>query len=100
MVKLWDYLILQQGVRIVKDTKTRNTTTTTTTTTAAAAATYTASSSSSLAYGPYSTTSAPYRMIAHADLSSAFFLHHSTPIDFTSSQYSPATLGLIFHLIQ
>jgi hypothetical protein len=36
--------------------------------------------SSSLAYGPYSLTSASFRMIAHADLSSALFLHLLTPI--------------------
>ena len=38
--------------------------------------------SSSLAYGPYSLTSASFRMKAHTDLSSAFFLHLLTPIDF------------------
>jgi hypothetical protein len=42
------------------------------------------SSSSSLAYGPYSSTSASFRVTAHADLSSAFFLHLSTPTDFRS----------------
>jgi hypothetical protein len=41
-------------------------------------------SSSSLAYGPYSLTSASFRLTAHKDLSSAFLLHLLTPIDFRS----------------
>ena len=41
-------------------------------------------SSSSLAYGPYSLTSTSFRMTAHIDLSSAFFLRLLTPIDFRS----------------
>jgi hypothetical protein len=40
--------------------------------------------SSSLAYGPYSLASAFSRMIAHMDLSSAFFLHILTPTNFRS----------------
>jgi hypothetical protein len=35
-----------------------------------------------LAYGPYSLTSASFRMIAHRYLCSAFFLHLLTPIGF------------------
>jgi hypothetical protein len=40
--------------------------------------------SSSLAYGPYSLTSASFRNIAYTDLSSAFFLHLLPPIYFRS----------------
>jgi hypothetical protein len=39
------------------------------------------SSSSALAYGPYSLTSASFRMMAHVDVCFAFFLHHLTLID-------------------
>jgi hypothetical protein len=42
------------------------------------------SSSSSSAYGPYTLTNAAFRMIAQTDLSSTFFLHLLTPIDFRS----------------
>jgi hypothetical protein len=42
------------------------------------------SASSSLAYGPYSLTSASFRMTAHTDLSSALFLHLLTSVDFRS----------------
>jgi hypothetical protein len=41
-------------------------------------------SSSSLSYGPYNLTNASFRMIAHTDLSFAFFLHLLTPIYFRS----------------
>jgi hypothetical protein len=40
--------------------------------------------SSALAYGPYSLTSASFRMIARIYSCSAFFLHLLTPIDFRS----------------
>jgi hypothetical protein len=46
--------------------------------------------------GPYSLTSASFRMIAHTDLSSAFFLHLLTPIDLRpfSIQSSHLNFGL------
>jgi hypothetical protein len=56
------------------------------------------SSSSSLAYGPYSLTNASFRMIVHTDLSSAFFHHISTSIDFRHCQYNLATSILAFML--
>ena len=56
------------------------------------------SSSSSLAYGPDGLNSAAFRMIAHANLSSNFFLLLATPIDFRSFaiQYNLNTVFLLF----
>jgi hypothetical protein len=54
------------------------------------------SSSSSLAYGPYSLTSTSFIMIVRTDLTSAFSLHISIPIDFRHCQYSLATLILVW----
>jgi len=41
-------------------------------------------SSSSLVYGPYTWTSTFFRMTAHTDPSSDFFLHLLTPTEFNS----------------
>ena len=48
------------------------------------------------AYGPYSLTISSFRMIAHADVSSAFFLHLFTPVGFRS--FSPQSFHLTFGL--
>lgn len=61
-------------------------------------------SSSSLAYHPYSLTSDSFSMIAHTDLSSAFFHHLRQPLIWDYCQYSLTTLILVsllffFHLV-
>jgi len=59
-------------------------------------------SSSSLAYGHYNLTIATFQLIAHADLSCAFFLHLWAPFDFRSFsiQSNHLNFGLPSFLLQ
>ena len=52
-----------------------------------------------LTSGPYSSTSASFRITAHTNMPSAFFLHFLTTTDFINFQCSLATLILVFLLL-